>query len=201
GVMKGSAELLNQRLESSDDVSRELSEYIYTEVSRLSALVSRFLDFARPSRLELHSADLTAVVERSLKAVEQQGATSQVKITREYAPSLPPVRVDQELCEQAFTNLLFNACEAMGETGGELKIRVLPANRGKEVVTEIEDTGPGVPADMREQIFNPFVSTKKTGVGLGLAIVSKIIDAHGGTIKLIDPPGRGACFRVTLPAG
>jgi signal transduction histidine kinase len=88
----------------------------------------------------------------------------------------------------------------MGETGGELKIRVLPANRGKEVVTEIEDTGPGVPADMREQIFNPFVSTKKTGVGLGLAIVSKIIDAHGGTIKLIDPPGRGACFRVTLPA-
>ncbi|HMF89485.1 MAG TPA: ATP-binding protein [Candidatus Angelobacter sp.] len=201
GVMKGSAELLNQRLEGSDSLSRELSEYIYTEVNRLSALVSRFLDFARPSRLELHPADLTAVMERSLKAVEQQGATAQVKITREYSASMPPVRVDQELCEQAFTNLLFNACEAMGEAGGELKIRVRPASGGKEVVAEIEDTGPGVPADMREQIFNPFVSTKKTGVGLGLAIVSKIIDGHGGTIKLIDPPGHGACFRVTLPAG
>jgi signal transduction histidine kinase len=66
---------------------------------------------------------------------------------------------------------------------------------------EIEDTGPGVPPEMKEQIFNPFVTTKKTGVGLGLAIVSKIIDAHGGAIKLVNGSGNGACFRVTLPVG
>jgi len=199
GVMKGSAELLNQRLAGSDELSRELSEYIYTEVNRVSALVGRFLDFARPSRLELQPADLTALVERSLKAVEQQGATASVEVQREYAPQLPPVRLDQELCEQAFTNLLFNACEAMGEAGGKLTIRLRSAVGGREVVTEIEDTGPGVEAEMKEQIFNPFVTTKKTGVGLGLAIVSKIIDAHGGAIKLIDRAGPGACFQVTLP--
>jgi signal transduction histidine kinase len=201
GVMKGSAELLNQRLAGSDELSRELSEYIYTEVNRLSALVGRFLDFARPSRLAVEPVDLTVVMERSLKAVEQQGATAKVEVVREYVPQLPSVRLDQELCEQAFTNLLFNACEAMGEAGGQLTIRLRPAAGRKEVVAEIEDTGPGIEAEMKEQIFNPFVTTKKTGVGLGLAIVSKIIDAHGGTIKLIDPPERGACFQVTLPAG
>ena len=64
------------------------------------------------------------------------------------------------------------------------------------VVVEIEDSGPGVPAEMKEQIFNPFVTTKKSGVGLGLAIVSKIVDAHGGSLKLVSEPGHGACFRI-----
>jgi signal transduction histidine kinase len=200
GVMKGSAEILKQRLAGSDELSRELSEYIYTEVNRLSALVGRFLDFARPSRLALQPADLTAVVEQSLKAVEQQGATARVQVLREYASALPSVRLDEELCEQAFTNLLLNACEAMGEAGGELKISVHAGNGGRQVVAEIADTGPGVAADMKEQIFNPFVTTKETGVGLGLAIVSKIIDAHGGMIQLVDA-AQGACFRVILPAG
>ena len=68
------------------------------------------------------------------------------------------------------------------------------------VVVEIEDSGPGVPAEMKEQIFNPFVTTKKSGVGLGLAIVSKIVDAHGGSLKLVSEPGHGACFRVEFPA-
>jgi signal transduction histidine kinase len=66
---------------------------------------------------------------------------------------------------------------------------------------EVEDSGPGVPPEMKEQIFNPFVTTKKSGVGLGLAIVSKIVDAHGGSVKLISPPNHGACFRVTFPVG
>jgi len=65
---------------------------------------------------------------------------------------------------------------------------------------EVEDSGPGVPAELKEQIFNPFVTTKKSGVGLGLAIVSKIVDAHGGSLKLVSEAGHGACFRVTFPA-
>jgi signal transduction histidine kinase len=100
--------------------------------------------------------------------------------------------------------LLLNACEAMGEQGGELRIRMHPAasadGSGKEVVVEIEDTGPGVPSDLKEQIFNPFFTTKKTGVGLGLAIVSKIVDAHGGTLTLTSPPGQGALFRMAFAA-
>lgn len=204
GVIKGSAELLNQKLAASDSLSQELAGYIYTEVNRLSALVGRFLDFARPSQLELHPQALPEVMERSLKAVTVQGASANVQIHRDYAPGLPPVLLDQALCEQALTNLLLNACEAMGEQGGELWIRIHPAPSESgatgEVAVEIEDTGPGVPPELKEQIFNPFVTTKKTGVGLGLAIVNKIVDAHGGTLTLASAPGQGACFRLMFPS-
>jgi two-component system nitrogen regulation sensor histidine kinase GlnL len=130
------------------------------------------------------------------------GACAKVNIQREFAAGLPPVRLDQDLCEQVFTNLLMNACEAMGEQGGNLWVRVRAVddkNRDAGVVVEIEDSGPGVAAEMKEQIFNPFVTTKKSGVGLGLAIVSKIVDAHGGSVKLLSEPGKGACFRVMFP--
>src|SRR5947209_7534863 len=201
GVIKGSAEILNQKLKASDALSKELSSYIYTEVNRLSALVSRFLDFARPSQLELRPQQLPALIERSLKLVTEQGATAKVNVQRDYAPDLPPVMMDEELCEQVFTNLLLNACEAMGEQGGELKIRIrangLEDRHG--VIVEIEDTGPGIAAGMKEQIFNPFVTTRKSGVGLGLAIVSKIVDAHGGSVRVSSEPGHGACFQVLFP--
>jgi two-component system, NtrC family, sensor histidine kinase HydH len=201
GVIKGSAEILNQKLESSDALSKELSSYIYTEVNRLSALVSRFLDFARPSRLQLRAQQLPDLVERSLKYVADQGAMGRVTIHRDYAPGLPPVMLDEELCEQVFINLISNACEAMGDQGGELTLRIHPgaANGRHDIVAVIQDTGPGIPAEMKEQIFNPFVTGKKTGVGLGLAIVSKIVDAHGGTVRVTSEPGHGACFQVSFP--
>ena len=202
GIIKGSAEILTQKLGTGDELAKELSGYIYTEVNRVSALVSRFLDFARPSQLDLATSDLAGVVERSLKAVMDTGACAKVDIQREFAGGLPQVMLDQDLCEQVFTNLLMNACEAMGEQGGRLWVRVKSAddkNRDAGEVVEIEDSGPGVPAEMKEQIFNPFVTTKKSGVGLGLAIVSKIVDAHGGSLKLISEPGKGACFRIAFP--
>ncbi|MGE5324485.1 MAG: two-component system sensor histidine kinase NtrB [Actinomycetota bacterium] len=203
GVIKGSAEILTQKLSGSDELAKELAGYIYTEVNRVSALVGRFLDFARPSQLNSRPEELTPLLERCLNTVAAQGATANINIVKEYAPSLPGALIDTELCEQAFTNLLSNACEAMnGE--GQLTIRTYPviksAESAPEVAVEIADTGPGVPEEMREQIFNPFFTTKNSGVGLGLAIVSKIVDAHGGTVKLVSAPGQGACFRVTLPA-
>jgi signal transduction histidine kinase len=127
-----------------------------------------------------------------------------VRIVREFAPDTPRVELDEDLSEQVFTNLILNACEAMGDQGGELKIRIFGESTEHEelAIAEIVDSGPGVPAAMREQIFNPFVSTKKTGVGLGLAIVSKIVDAHGGRVTLgaSETGQQGACFRVTFPA-
>jgi len=203
GVIKGSAEILNQKLSHSEPLAQELSGYIYTEVNRLSALVGRFLDFARPSQLNVSAEDLAAMMEKCLKTAAEQSVTENITIVRDYAPALPHAMMDTELCEQVFTNLLLNACQAMGE-GGTLKIRTnaVPAEDGgaQEVAVEIEDSGPGVPEELKEQIFNPFFTTKKTGVGLGLAIVSKIVDAHGGSVKLVSPVGHGACFRVTLPA-
>src|SRR6478609_7411872 len=124
GVIKGSAEILKQKLAAGDELARELSGYIYTEVNRLSALVSRFLDFARPTQLDLAAADLTMAVERCLKTVSEQGACAKVRIERDYAPGLRKVMLDQDLCDQVFTNLFMNACEAMGEQGGEMRVRV-----------------------------------------------------------------------------
>jgi len=216
GVIKGSAELLTQKLQASDPLAQELAGYIYTEVNRVSALVGRFLDFARPSQLDLQPVELAGLVERCLKTVFELGACARVKVERDFAVALPPVMLDQDLCDQVFTNLVMNACEAMGEQGGELKVRIkrLPPQNAQDqrapgtpvaeenaVAVEVEDSGPGVPPEMREQIFNPFVTTKKTGVGLGLAIVTKIVDAHGGSVKLVSPPNHGACFRVTFPVG
>jgi two-component system, NtrC family, sensor histidine kinase HydH len=203
GVIKGSAEILNQKLASSDALSQELAGYIYTEVNRLSALVTRFLDFARPSRLELHTIDLPALLDRAMKNVTEQLTTDKIRVTRDYSPGLPEIMVDEQLCDQVFTNLLSNACEAMGDQGGELTIRIFPRDSGfrREVIVEIEDTGPGIPSDLREQIFNPFFTTKKTGVGLGLAIVTKIVDAHGGTVRVRSEPGRGSCFQIAFPQG
>lgn len=199
GVIKGSAEILNQKLKESDELAKELSNYIYTEVNRLSALVSRFLDFARPSQLELRATDLPELIERALKSVSEQQPMDKIVVKRDYTPGLPPVMLDQQLCDQVFTNLISNACEAMGEQGGQLSLRVHPDGSRREIVAEIEDTGPGIPSDLKEQIFNPFFTTKKTGVGLGLAIVTKIVDAHGGAVRVISDAGRGARFQVSFP--
>ncbi|HKD81005.1 MAG TPA: ATP-binding protein [Candidatus Angelobacter sp.] len=199
GVIKGSAEILTQKLKGADPLAQELSGYIYTEVNRVSALVGRFLDFARPSQLDLAPIDVEPLVERCLKIVSEQEACEGVKFRREFAPGLPQIMLDQDLCEQVFVNLLMNACEAMSGPSGEVNVRVQPAPEAAGVMVEIEDNGPGVPLELKEQIFNPFVTTKKSGVGLGLAIVSKIVDAHGGSVKLISPAHQGACFRVTFP--
>jgi signal transduction histidine kinase len=202
GVIKGSAEMLNRKLQATDAVTSELAGYISSEVNRLNTIVSRFLDFARPSRLELRPQEIPPLLEAALKGVRDRWPEAKVEVERRYAQDLPAVPVDAELCEQVFTNLVLNAYEAMTENGGKLTVAVAPANsddrRGVEI--EIGDTGPGIPAQLREQIFNPFFTTKKDGIGLGLSIVSKIVDGHHGWIRVTAEPGKGACFRVFVPA-
>ena len=114
--------------------------------------------------------------------------------------ALPLVPLDESLCEQAFLNLVQNAYEAM-EDGGLLRVDVRLAKQGGRdgVELRLSDTGPGVPEELREEIFNPFVTTKKTGVGLGLSIVSKIVDGHQGSIRVENAPGGGAVFTIFFP--
>lgn len=202
GVIKGSAETLARKLASSDAVSVELAGYIASEVDRLNSIVSRFLDFARPRELEKHPAEIAPLLERALKAAHDRWPESKVEVERRYSDGLAAVPVDAELSEQAFLNLVMNAYDAMGTEGGKLRVSIHAADSGGRhgVEVGIEDTGPGVPAELREQIFNPFFTTKKSGVGLGLAIVSKIMDDHRGWIRLQSAPGKGACFRLFLPA-
>ena len=206
GVIKGSAEMLTQKLQASDVLARELAGYISTEVNRLSALVTEFLDFARPLHSEPHPANLVALLDRVLQIVAdrfnaKQETGNPVRVERHYASGLPPVPLDESLCEQAFLNLVQNAYEAMGDHGGTLRVAVQPTTQnGREgVELRLADTGHGVPEELREEIFNPFVTTKKTGVGLGLSIVSKIVDGHHGTIHVENAPGGGAVFTLFFP--
>ncbi len=205
GVIKGSAEMLTQKLQASDELARELAGYISTEVNRLSALVTEFLDFARPLHAQPHPADMIALLDRVLQVVAARFADSAkpVLVERHYASGLPPVPLDESLCEQAFLNLVQNAYEAMQDQdqGGTLRVEVQLANRSDREGVELRlaDTGPGVPEELREEIFNPFVTTKKTGVGLGLSIVSKIVDGHQGTIKVENDPKGGAVFTLFFP--
>jgi signal transduction histidine kinase len=202
-VIRGSAEMLAQRLPAADPLAVELAGYISSEVDRLNGIISRFLDFARPMQLVRRPTDIAPVLERALKAVRDGRSESNVSVETHYADGLPQVAIDADLCEQVFTNLAINAYQAMRETGGKLRVSAKAARVDLRPGVEIEfqDEGPGVPRELREQIFNPFFTTKRDGVGLGLSIVSKIIDEHGGSIKLVDKPGKGACFRVFLPCG
>jgi signal transduction histidine kinase len=201
GVIKGSAEMLTQKLQGSDELARELAGYISTEVNRLSALVTQFLNFARPLHADLQPADLTALVDRVLKNVSEHWKGKPVQIERAYASGLPLVPLDESLCEQAFINLMQNAHEAMEKNGGTLRVEVARAiqNDTEGVLVRLTDNGPGVPDAIREEIFNPFVTTKKTGVGLGLSIVSQIVDGHHGTIRVEKGPQGGASFIVFFP--
>jgi two-component system, NtrC family, sensor histidine kinase HydH len=203
GVIRGSAEMLAQKLSPSDALAAELAGYISSEVDRLNGIVSRFLDFARPTQLVRRPAEILPILERALKSVRNGRPESHVQVETQYDPGLPLVAVDADLCEQVFANLTTNAYQAMGQGGGKLRVSAKAANSDHKPGIEIEfqDEGPGVPPELREQIFNPFFTTKREGVGLGLSIVSKIIDEHGGSIYLVDKPGKGACFRVFLPCG
>lgn len=201
GVIKGSAEMLNRRLKSADPLSAELSGYISTEVNRLSALVSRFLDFARPLQLEHRPCNLPDILERAIKTVDAAWHGPPVTIQRDCETAVPPVALDEDFAEQVFVNLIQNAYDAMSDQGGGvLRIGIVSSERNgaRGVEVRITDSGPGVPAELRDQIFNPFVTTKKSGVGLGLSIVAKIVDEHRGSIELADGNG-GASFTIFFP--
>jgi signal transduction histidine kinase len=214
GVIKGSAEMLSQKLADSNPLATELAGYISSETNRLSALVTRFLDFARPLHADLVPREITEVLDRALNDVAQFWKGGAVGVEKHYEPNLPQVPIDEGLCEQAFVNIIQNGYDAMGDKGGMMSVSVSRSRRNtpdgtvEGVEIRIADSGPGIPPELREQMFNPFVTTKKSGVGLGLSIVSKIIDGHHGSIRVESSnpasengmQGPGACFVIFLPA-
>lgn len=206
GVIKGSADMLSRKVAGSEPLVAELAGYISSEVNRLNALVVRFLDFARPLKLELRPERISEIVDRALEAATASFPDAGVKIERRYAPNLPEIPADPQLCEQVFVNLIANAFQAMQAQEDSFEktlcLSIAPeVSKGEPGVGVIvEDTGPGVPPELREQIFNPFFTSKKDGVGLGLSIVAKIVDDHRGTIRLESKTPRGAVFHVFFPA-
>ncbi len=189
GSIRGSAELLGRAAGTESAVVKELAGIISEEVDRTNSLVTRFLDFARPLEPRRELADITQVIDKAARH-------ARVEIIRNYSPEVPSIPIDAALMEQVFINLLSNASQA---SPPDAPITVAARALDKEVEISVIDRGCGIPADKIETIFNPFVTTKQTGVGLGLAIVAKIIDGHGGRMTVESEPGKGSTFRVCLP--
>jgi signal transduction histidine kinase len=196
GTIRASAEVLGKNLSAENEVARELAGYIASEVDRTNSLVTRFLDFARPLQLRKEPGDLNEVVDRAVERLRRHEPSLKVEIHRNYSPDLPQFPFDAELLERVFFNLLLNAAEASA-ADATISVKTKPSPGGVEVA--VIDRGSGIDSSLRESIFNPFFTTKPDGVGLGLAIVSKIVDQHGGRIAVESDSGKGAAFRVFLP--
>jgi signal transduction histidine kinase len=196
GTIRASAEMLERSVPPENAVAREVAGFIASEVDRSNTLVTRFLDFARPLQLKLATADLAEVLDRVVALVERDAPQHRVMVYKNYSPDLAPFAFDAELMERVFYNLLLNAAQASAE-GGAITLKT----RGVDATAEVAviDRGPGIDPKIMEQIFNPFFTTKSDGVGLGLAIVSKIVDEHGGRMTVESEPGKGSVFRVYLP--
>ena len=194
GTIKGSAEMLARTLDSENEVAREMSGFITSEVDRANSLITRFLQFARPLALQLAEGDLSQMLDRAIAEVEREAPG--VAIYRNYAPEIPPFAFDAELLERVFYNLVLNAVQA-SEPGGAVTVKTRASEDTAEIA--VIDRGAGIDPKHRGNIFNPFFTTKPAGVGLGLAIVAKIVDEHGGKIAVESEPGMGSVFRVLLP--
>ncbi len=194
GTIRASAEMLSRAVSTENEIAREVAGFITSEVDRTNSLVTRFLDFARPLRLRLDPADLAQTLDRAIAQVAREA--SSVAVYKNYSPEIPAFPFDAELTERVFYNLVLNAVQATAP-GGAVTVKTRLADGLVEV--SVIDRGSGIDPKLRDTIFNPFVTSKADGVGLGLAIVSKIVDEHGGKIAVESEPGKGSIFRVFLP--
>jgi signal transduction histidine kinase len=172
---------------------------IHDEVSRLNSILNDFLLFARPKPLDREPADLAELAEDALMLLAPAIEDKRIEVTRQYDRAAPAAVVDAGAIRRTLVNLIKNACEAM-PLGGKLCVTIEgPAARGGPLRVEVRDNGPGIPDDVRDRIFHPFVTTKDEGTGLGLAIVHKTIVNHGGSIVARNAAEGGASFLIELP--
>lgn len=177
---------------------QEYFELARSELDRLHITVQRMLDFYSPNAVSPQQVDLADLLTHVLGLMSKQLEERGVHIKRNIPAALPQVMAVNSQVQQVFINLILNAYDAM-PSGGELRISAHAARGGVEIL--FQDTGPGVPSDKSRNIFDPFVSTKEGGTGLGLTVSYNIVTAHGGTLELLNGRGPGACFRVYLPSG
>jgi two-component system, NtrC family, sensor histidine kinase HydH len=196
GTVKASAELLAKQVEPDNEVAREMAGFISSEVDRTNALVTRFLDFARPLALRLEKTDLAQMIDQAVAEVGKHAPPFDIAIYKNYSPDIPPFLLDGQLMERVIYNLLLNAAQA-SRPGGSIAVKTRQFDDTVEIA--VIDRGSGIDPKHLENIFNPFFTTKSSGTGLGLAIVSKIVDEHDGKITVESESGAGTVFRVYLP--
>jgi signal transduction histidine kinase len=195
-TMRSSAEMLARRVALENEIAREMAANITEEVDRTGSLITRFLDFARPRSLQMETGDIHGMLDRSVERFHK--SASEVSVFKNYSPDVPPLRFDGAMMEQVMLNLLTNAAQA-SPAGGVVTVKTQRA--AEWVWISVIDRGSGIAAKDLESVFNPFFTTKAEGVGLGLAVVAKIIEEHGGEISVDSTQGEGSVFLIRLPMG
>jgi two-component system NtrC family sensor kinase len=167
-----------------------------TELERLMSTVQRMLDFYRPGAVDPQRVDVANLLRHVVDLLSSQLTARGIRVTTGFSSKLPMVLAVSSQLQQVFINLALNAYDAMPE-GGELRVTARLVRDVVEII--FQDSGSGVSVENRSKIFEPFVSTKDGGTGLGLSVSYGIISAHGGNLDLVPDRGPGACFRITLP--
>jgi signal transduction histidine kinase len=178
--------------------AKEMIDKVDGEVQSLNRIVTEFLDFARPTPLEWEMVNLSEIIGTVLALLYTEFDDSGIQVHTSGLGFLPPIRADVEQLKRVFTNIMKNAAQAMPH-GGTLTISGEAVPADNIVSIEFMDTGVGVPQDDVERIFDPFFTTRDTGIGMGLAIVKRLLEAHSGTIECRSEEGRGTIFIITLP--
>jgi len=177
---------------------RESFDLMKKQVDRLSLLTNRLLSLSRPARTERAEIDIADAVDRVIETIASQASTENVDISKRVSKSLPTVSGDEVQIDQVLLNIAINAVQAMHEHGGTLSISAA-ANKGG-VCIKIADTGHGIPRGFQSHLFDPFFTTRTEGAGLGLYSSNRIVQSHGGTIKVSSRSGVGTEFSIWLPS-
>jgi two-component system NtrC family sensor kinase len=196
GILTNSSLILEDL--STEDPHREDVEIIVRETIRCREIVKRLLDFARQTKPQKKRTDLNALIDTIILLVRNQTSFRNIRIERQLHENLPEILCDSDQIQQVFVNIILNAAEAM-TGGGTLTIQSTLQGDGQSVTILFNDTGPGIPEDRRERIFDPFYTTKEHGTGLGLSISYGIVEQHGGTITVESTVGKGSTFTIQLP--
>ena len=181
------------------DGAREHLDVISSEIHRLDEVIQGFVRFIRPQELQLQPVDVQALMDEVVALVNPEARRHGVSCRAIESGVLPELRADAALLRQALLNLALNGCQAMPD-GGKLTMAA-KAGKGGATVLMVEDTGAGIPADQLERIFDLYYTTKPGGDGIGLSMVYRIAQLHGGEIEVESIIGRGSAFRILLPPG
>jgi signal transduction histidine kinase len=177
--------------------ARRRLDGVHEGLQRMAGVVSQVLAHSDPAKAPMAPVDLAAALRQAVEFVGSRPEFQRIRFSLDLDPALPAVMGRQALLGQVFLNMMLNACEAQPE-GGE--VRIAGRREGTDALIEIADRGPGVPAAQAARIFEPFYSTKQS-TGLGLSICYAIVTQHHGDLRVLDRPGGGALFRISLPVG
>jgi signal transduction histidine kinase len=185
--------LLREDLEG--DPRQKHVDRILKEIGVLGGVVSDFLDYARKRPMEKARIDVHELAEEIASVSQREAEAKQVRIGIEVERGLG-ADLDRDSIRRALLNLVKNAVQAAPENG---QVTIRARGAGEAVELQVADDGPGIPPEKRDEVFRPFFTTKQKGTGLGLALVKKAVDAHGGSVRIEDHPGGGALVTLTLP--